>query len=108
MATTIQAVVDRARMPLNDSAKVRISDESLAIYVVSGLLLLYERRSDLFFDAYATPPALTLTKNDNLPVADTYVQPLADYATARAEGHEDEAAIAQKAPAFYALFTARI
>lgn len=48
MLVTYQNVIDRARVPLNDSAKVRYSDSELNSYLNDGLYAMVGIRSDLF------------------------------------------------------------
>lgn len=48
MSTTYQAVIDAARIPLNDSAKIRYPDAEMMTYLNDGLQVLFAMRPDLF------------------------------------------------------------
>jgi hypothetical protein len=111
MATTIQDVLDLARLPLNDAkdgggsdVNCRYLDATLLKYALHALLAVFRRRPDLFFGSYANPPLLTWPKAQVFPLPDEYVQVIADYVTARADAHDDEAANAGRAKAFFDLF----
>jgi hypothetical protein len=110
MATTIQDVLDLARLPLNDAkdgtgsdANCRYTDATLLKYTLNGLLTVYRRRPDLFFGSYANPPLLTWPKAQPFPLPDEYVQVLADWVSARAEVHDDEAVNSNRAALFLQL-----
>jgi hypothetical protein len=89
MSYTMQNVVDKARVPLNDAAKDRYTDDALLGYANDAILVLRKRRPDLFLGRWAVlPNALALT--DAFPVADEYVPIMADYVAGRAELVDDE------------------
>ena len=106
----MQDVVDRGRLPLNDAkdatgsdANARYSDVVLLGYANDAVLLLRQRRPDLFFgqfEALPGPKAL----GDFVPIADEYFTALADYVTARAETGNDESVLEQRAALFFKLF----
>lgn len=109
MAFTFQNLVDRARVPLNDADKVRYPDSELLNYAVDAYLLLKRYRPDLFLSNWTLTDWSTLALGTTFPVApDEYLPVIADYVTARAEFKDDENVLAERAQAFYALFTAGV
>lgn len=104
MAFTYQSVVDLARIPLNDTDKVRYSDATLLAFVNHGMLTLTKRRPDLFIGQYANLPNGEKVLADAFPLPAGYVQTLADYVTARAESIDDESVNSGRAAAFMQLF----
>lgn len=107
MSFTFQTLIDRARVPLNDSAKTRYPDAELLNYAVDAFLLLRRYRPDLFLNAWTLPDWSAYTVNSTFPVApDEYLPIIADYVSARAEFKDDEHVVAERAQAFYGLFTA--
>ena len=106
MSYVMQDVIDIARQPLNDSSKTRYSDAVLLSYAISALLMLRNKRPDLFFGSFDSLPAMTnLTVSSNLPIDDEYAQPVADYVTARASSHDDDHVVSERAKLFFELFT---
>lgn len=103
MSYTMQQVVDRGRLPLNDAAKTRYLDAELLGYVNEGIALLKIKRPDLFFGSFtALPGAKILT--DAFPLDDTLYPALCDYVTARAEAKNGESVVEQRAAMFFGLF----
>lgn len=103
MAYTVQEVIDIARIPLNDDAKVRYSDATLLSYFNMALLLTRKDRPDLFLGRwfnYSTKLALT----ENFPLGEEYVSSFADYVTGRAELVDDEHVENQRAMALIQNF----
>ena len=108
MSFTFQQLVDRARVPLNDSAKDRYTDAELLSYAIDAWLMLRRHRPDFFLTQWASFPAVSsFVIGDTFPTAvgDEYLPVIADYVTARAEFKDDEHVVAERAQAFYALFT---
>lgn len=105
MARTYQNVIDRARLPLNDSDKTRWPDSTLLGYANDAVLLLRRFRPDLFFGQYASLPGSEQALGANIPVGDEFFPPLADYVTARALFGEDEDAVQAQAAAFFKLWS---
>lgn len=103
MAYTMQQVVDRARIPLNDADKARYSDTDLLGYANDAVLVLRAKRPDLFFGQFASLPGAKAL-GENLPLDDTLFPAVCDYVTARAETRDDESVLEQRAVAFFALF----
>lgn len=106
MSFTFQNLVDRARLPLNDAAKVRYPDSELLSYAVDAFLLLRRYRPDLHIGDWTIDNWSTLALGTTFPnIPDEYLPVIADYVTARAEFKDDEHVVAERAQAFYALFT---
>lgn len=103
MARTFQQVIDRARIPLNDAGKDRYPDADLLAYANDAILLLRQKRPDLFFGSW-TIPASEYIVSANIPVDDTFFTAICDYVTGRAEFRDDEDAMQQRAGAFLQLF----
>ena len=106
MAFTYQSVVDLARIPLNDSDKVRYPDADLLSYANHGLLSVVKRRPDLFIGNYANLPDGQKALTDAFPLGAEYVQTIADYVTARAEMGDDEHVDSGRAALYVQLFGA--
>lgn len=109
--TQLQAVLDLARVPLNDAkdiggsdASCRYKDAELLSYLLNLLLQAFRNRGDLFVGNYANPPLLTWGVTQPLPIPDEYVQVFADGVTARAESKDDEFISNPRAAAFLGLF----
>ena len=109
--STLQNVLDLARLPLNDAkdaggsdALCRTPDSELLTYALHGLLQAWRNRGDLFVGNYANPPQITWTAGQTFPLPDEFIQPIADYVTARAESKDDRAVLTGRAQAFYSLF----
>ena len=103
MARTFQQACDRARIPLNDADKTRYSDTDLLAYGNDAILLLRQKRPDLFFGSW-TIPAGEYTGPDAIPISEVYFPAICDYMTGRAEFRDDEDAMQQRAAAFLQLF----
>lgn len=107
----MQNVVDRARLPLNDAktgtddSACRWKDIDLLGYANAAIEKLRIERADLFFGGFETAYAAKLI-GDPIPIDDEYMQAMADYATARAECGDDEAAVEERAVLFFNLFAA--
>ncbi len=106
MAFTLQTLVDRARVPLNDADADRYTDAQLLKYAQDAYLMIVRYRPDIFITGYASLPAFgDLALGSDFPsVEDFYLPIIADYVTARAEFVDDEHVVAERAQAFYALF----
>lgn len=106
MAFTFQQLANRARIPLNDADKIRYPDSELLGYGVDAFLLLRRYRPDLFLSNWTLPDWSAIGLADAFPYApDEYMPIIADYVSARAEFKDDEHVVAERAQAFYALFT---
>jgi hypothetical protein len=108
MAFTVQQVIDRARVPLNDAAKSRYSDAELTVYANDAYYLLRRYRSDIFLGQWSALPE-SLGIDDEFPAVNImYIPSISDYVTARAEFKDDEAVIAQRAQAMLAMAIAGV
>lgn len=99
----MQAVVDRARVPLQDDGKIRYSDAIVLGYANAGVHLLVNRRPDLFFGSFTTLP-VDLTLVQNFPLDDRFFQPVADYASARSRARSSEEVRTAQTQLLLALF----
>lgn len=104
MAFSYQSVVDLARLPLNDTDKVRYSDADLMTYANHGMLMTLKRRPDLFIGQFLNPPNGEAVLADPFPLPPEYVQLLADYVTGRAESTDDEHVNSGRAVLYSQLF----
>lgn len=103
MAFTVQQVVDRARFPLNDDDKSRVTDAQCLPFVVDAVLMLRKKRPDMFLGNWTTS-YLALGLGDNVPIAEIYLPVMADYVTARIEFRDDEFSEDSRAQSFFQLF----
>lgn len=110
----MQDVVARARIPINDAkdsngsdAACRFLDATLLAFANDGVLLLRQKRPDLFFGQFEALPAAGLL-TDFVPIADEYFTALCDYVVARAETPDDEFVDEARALAFFKLFGEQI
>lgn len=102
MAKTAQQIIDLARLPLVDAGKDRFADVDGLSYLNFGLQMLRRKRPDLFIGTLNGDLA-DLIVGDTVPAPQHVHQALADYITARAETHDDEAAMNERAQAFFAI-----
>jgi len=113
MAFTMQEVVDKARKPLNDTDKDRFSDNDTAAfndllgYANDGILLLRNKRPDLFIGLFSALPE-KLAIDAAFPLPAEYVPAVVDYVVARAESHDDEHVISERAALFFQLANGQI
>lgn len=109
MSYTMQNVVDRGRAPINDDDKVRFTDVALLVIANDGILLLRNKRPDLFFGMFGT-----LSSTENLALTDTFplnaeiVPALASYVTAMAEMKNDESVLTERAAMFMNLLKGQV
>lgn len=107
MAYTMQQVVDKARVPINDAGKNRYSDTDLLGYANDAVLILRNRRPDLFFGRFLALPG-EKALGDSFPLGDTLFPAVCDYVTARAETRNDESVLEQRASLFFGLFKEQV
>jgi len=110
MAYDIQALCDRARIPLNDDDDVdanrRYPDATkLLPYAIASLETGLRKRPDLFLGNF-TADYSTLALTDPFPLEGKFLQVFADYITARVEGVDDEHMDQGRAKRYYDLFLA--
>jgi len=102
MAITMQNIVDRARVPLNDADKVRFPDSALLVFANDAIYTLRNKRPDLFIGRFASLPAELLIGAD-FPLGAEYAPAVQDYITARGETTSTEAEFEQRAALFFNL-----
>ena len=106
---TMQQIADKARIPLNDAAKVRKTDPQLLSYAVDALYLVLQKRPDLFIGQFTGLPDFSaLILASPFPLDNAYASAVADYVTARCETENDEAVVEQRANLFFNLFKGQI
>jgi hypothetical protein len=101
--STMQTIIDRARIPLKDASKTRYSDPELLGYANAGIALAYQVRPDLRFGAYGTAFS-ALALGDTFPLPFQHEQTIADYATFRAQTKDGEVETPELGGEFLALF----
>ena len=103
----MQNIVDNARLPLNDSdpsdANRRWPDPELLGYARAGIMLLRNKRPDLFFEDLEDEFS-ALAAGATFPLPEDYAPALQDYVTARAHFKDEEAAVEGAASSFFSLF----
>lgn len=105
--STVQAVLDRSRVPLNDADKVRHSDATLLTYLNDGLAEIRALRPDLRLGSFtvATPD---VALGDTFPLPRSFESVAQYYITGRAEMIDDEHATSGRAVAFGKMFAERV
>lgn len=101
--STLQTIVDGARVLLNDSDKNRYADTLLLQYANEAIAEAKRIRPDFFLGAFkAALPTLGLTDTSPIPIEyEGYVK---DYVIARANSQDDEYSIDGRASAFMQRF----
>ena len=100
---TMQDLLDRARRPLKDANKRRLSDTDALRYANAAIRRAYILRPDFRLGSYATAVA-DVTFGDTFPLPLDYFQAVANYVTAAAEMEEDDAAHAERGVSFMTQF----
>lgn len=109
MSFTMQQVVDKARIPLNDADKTTHSDADLLGYANDGILLLRNKRPDVFFGSYLTLSTLEqLALSATFPLPSEYIPAITDYIVAMASSLNDESVITERASMFFKLLNGQI
>jgi hypothetical protein len=96
--------VDLARIPLNDSGKVRYTDDQLLAFANQGMMAISKRRPDLFIGQFNNLPKGENVLTDPLQIDPAFTQQIADWITARAEMTDDEHADSGRAGVFVRFF----
>lgn len=99
----VQALLDRARISLNDDAKTRWPDSDLLLHYNAGINILKMKRPDLFFGQFLTLPS-EQSAASTFPLEDMFQPALQDYIAARAMFKDAEEAAQGAATSFYSLF----
>jgi hypothetical protein len=105
VAFTYQTIVDLARIPLNDSDKVRYSDAQLMMFANQAMLAMSKRRPDLFIGQFSSMPNGEAGLADSFPIDPSHSQQVADWITGRAEMTDDEHADSGRAAQYVNMFT---
>lgn len=100
---TVQQVIDRGRVPLNDADKVRYTDAILLDYLNDGMAEIYTLRPDLRFGSYGTPVAALLL-TDTFPLSAAHEVAIKHYLVFRSEMTDDENVNTNRATQTYKLF----
>lgn len=101
--STMQDVVDLARIDLNDADKVRWTDTDLLKHANAAIFQAYDMRPDLKFGNYATAYA-SLPLVGVFPLPDDYQRAVADYVSARANAVDNDAAEINRSTVFMGNF----
>lgn len=96
MATTIQNIMDLARLDLNDADKTRNTDANLVKFVNDGIAKAYVIRPDLKYGSYGTAFA-DLGTTSSFPLPLEYRSAISNYTVMRCEVSDDPFAIEQRA-----------
>lgn len=103
---TVQDIVDRARVLLNDPDKVTFTDNDLLKWAEEALFVLQNKRPDLFVGQLTSLPD-TYTLGDDVPVSPRYIPALVDYVVGRSQLKDDEHVLRERAAAFFNLFSSQ-
>lgn len=109
MPFTMQEVVDKGRFPLNDADKARYTDTDLLGFANDAILLLRNKRPDIFYGQF-----LTLSTTEKLaigatfPLPSEYVPTMANYITALAEARNDESVLTERTSLFLKMVAGQI
>lgn len=101
--TTLQAVLDLARIELNDDDKSRWTDPVLLGYANSAIRQAFKVRPDLRLGSYATP-FTDLAVGGTFPIPDDYKRAVADYIIGRAQSVENDEAEVGRSALFMGAF----
>lgn len=101
--TTLQQVIDSARVDLNDSAGTRYTTAQLLEYANDGIQEGYRYRPDFRVGSYSTAVP-TYVASDTVPFPAAYRMLLKHYVCFRAQMREDEASFEGRAAAFLLRF----
>lgn len=107
MALTMQDIVDRSRIPLNDDDPVdanrRWPNAELLKHAKAAIQTLFQKRPDLFFGTIAAFSAEALVLASPFPLGEGYAPAVIDWTTARAQTKDDESVNAGSAATFFSL-----
>jgi hypothetical protein len=93
MARTVQDVIVRARIPLNDNAGTRYPDGDMQAYVLDALHQARSVRPDLFVTDFTATVPDELQLTDPFPLPDQFFRAVVDFVTGSAEMRDDEFAV---------------
>lgn len=101
--TTMQDVLDLARVDLNDDDKDRWPDTTLLLHANAAIREAYRLRPDFRLGNYATPITDKVV-GDVFPLTDEFKRPVADYIIGRASAVDTEHVDTGRVPAYLKLF----
>ena len=101
--STLQTIIDEARVLLNDDDKVRYSDARLLSYANQALAEARRVRPDLFLGSFGSG-ASTYVLTDTSPLPLEYEPYLQDYIVGRSNSRDDEYTLDGRATAFIVRF----
>lgn len=90
MARTVQAVLDSARVILNDVAATRYPDSQLCDYVLDAMVEARYVRPDLFVGTYTTALPDSIAPTDPFPLSPQFFAATREFIVAMAELRDDE------------------
>lgn len=93
MARTVQDVITKARIPLNDTAGDRYLDIEMTGYVLDALHQARSVRPDLFVAAFTATVPDELELTDPFPLPDQFFRAVVDFVSGSAELRDDEFAV---------------
>jgi hypothetical protein len=100
---TMQAIIDRARVLLQDASKVRYTDPECLGALNDGIKMAKRLRPDLFFGQYGTPYA-DLALGGTFPLPPEYEPAAIKALVFWSDAREDEYANEGRGAAFLAMF----
>lgn len=107
--TTMQAVLDLARQPLNDPGKVSYPDAVLLPYLNTAIREVLRLRPDYRVGSSLAWGSYTdRLVGDTFPLPDDLMQAAADYVSGRAEMGDDEHVNSARAQQLLTLFVSEL
>lgn len=106
--STIQSIVDLARVTLQDPDEETWTDDELGAHVLAGVQTAFRIAPHLFFGQFDTMPPTSLALGASCPLSADYDRALADFAVARAHLDDDEDARDSESSPFIQLFRVQI
>lgn len=101
--STLQAIINEARVLLNDDDATRYSDARLLSYANQALAEARRVRPDLFLGMFGAG-ALTYVAGDSSPLPIEYEPYIQDYIVGRSNSRDDEYTLDGRATAFIVRF----
>lgn len=108
MARTVQAVIDRVSVLLQDEDNVRYTVPQLRGHIVDAIVEARTVRPDLFVGEYTVPLPDDLEPADTLPVPDQFFAAIAMYVAGMAELRDDEFAIDGRAITLQSMYAKKL
>jgi uncharacterized protein DUF6682 len=108
MARTVQDVLDRASVILQDVAFARYTSPQLLGFVNDAIIEARSVRPDLFVGLYLTDTPQVTVVTDPIPVSDQFFAAICYYVSGRAELRDDEFAVDGRAMTLMSAFTKKL